>query len=111
MDSFGRRSPQLAVEQNTEPFHRQHGEIVGAVLGAFAAEYDPGREKYWQAVGLLHDLDFEKWPEEHCKKAQALMEGKNVDEAFIHAVVSHGYGLCSDVEPQLMMEKNPICRR
>ena len=59
MDSFGRKEARNWLwEQNTEPFHRQHGEIVGAVLGAFAAEYDPGREKYWQAVGPFTRFGF-----------------------------------------------------
>ena len=60
---------------------------------------------FWSMVGLLHDIDFEQWPEEHCKKAPELLEAAGLSPAFIHAVCSHGYGLCSDVEPEHEMEK------
>ena len=60
---------------------------------------------FWSMVGLLHDIDFEQWPEEHCRKAPALLEEAGLSQAFIHAVCSHGYGLCSDVEPTAEMEK------
>lgn len=95
----------LLAQYNSEPFHLQHGEIVSGVLGVFAKEYDPERVEFWQAVGMLHDLDFEQWPEEHCKKEEALMTEMGLDEELIHAVVSHGWGLCSDVKPESTMEK------
>ena len=60
---------------------------------------------FWALVGLLHDVDFEQWPEQHCKKAPELLAEIGADDAFVHAVCSHGYGLCSDVEPVLEMEK------
>ena len=60
---------------------------------------------FWATVGLLHDVDFEKWPEEHCKKAPELLAEIGCSDEFIHAVCSHGYGLCSDVEPTAQMEK------
>ena len=58
-----------------------------------------------KAVGILHDIDFEQWPEQHCVKANELLHELDIDEGVIHAVVSHGYGLCADVEPTLLMEK------
>lgn len=60
---------------------------------------------YWGIVGLLHDIDYEKWPKQHCKKAPQLLREAGFDEAFIHAVVCHGYGLVTKVEPELQMEK------
>ena len=62
-------------------------------------------EEFWGIVGLLHDIDFEMWPEEHCKKAPELLREAGVDEDMIHAIVSHGYGLCVDVAPEKEMEK------
>lgn len=99
------QAKELLERYNQEPFHIQHGETVSKVLGEFAREYDPERVDFWRTVGMLHDIDFEQWPEEHCKKADALLRELNVDEAVIHAVVSHGYGLCYDVEPTAYMEK------
>ena len=102
-------SPEEAMEilkkYNKEPFHIQHAETVGKVLAAFAAERDPGREDYWRTVGILHDVDFELYPEQHCIKAPELLRENDVDETVIHAVCSHAYGICADVEPTLEMEK------
>ena len=82
----------------------RHAYAVESVMRYFAekAGEDPD---YWGQVGLLHDIDYEKWPEEHCKKAPELLRENGYDDAFIHAVCSHGFGLCSDVEPELQMEK------
>ncbi len=96
---------ELTKRYNREPFHIQHAETVGKVLGRFALEYDPERVDFWTAVGYLHDIDFEQWPELHCVKANELLRELDVDEAMIHAVVSHGYGICADVEPTEYMEK------
>ena len=74
-------------------------------MGEFAKELDPDRIDFWKAVGLLHDIDFEQWPEEHCSKANSLLRELGMDEEIIHAVVSHGYGICSDVVPTHIMEK------
>lgn len=72
----------------------------------YANELGHGDEAdFWALVGLLHDVDFEQWPEQHCKKAPELLAEIGADDAFVHAVCSHGYGLCSDVEPVLEMEK------
>ena len=68
---------------NQEEFHLHHAKTVGWVLGCLAQSHDPGQEEYWQAVGILHDIDFERWPEEHCKKAQALLQELDVDEALM----------------------------
>lgn len=95
----------LTKKYNSEPFHIQHAETVGKVMAHFAAEYDPGNEDFWKAVGYLHDIDFEQWPEQHCVKANALLHELDIDERVIHAVISHGYGICIDVEPTLPMEK------
>ncbi len=96
---------ELTKRYNKEPFHIQHAETVGKVMRYLASKYDAGSEDYWQAVGILHDIDFEQWPEEHCKKADSLLRELDVDETVVHAVVSHGWGICSDVEPERYMEK------
>ena len=72
----------------------------------YANELGHGEDAdFWATVGLLHDVDFEQWPEEHCKKAPELLAEISCSDEFIHAVCSHGYGLCSDVEPEHEMEK------
>lgn len=96
---------ELVKQYNKEAFHIQHAETVGKVMGYIAAQYDPGKEDYWTAVGILHDIDFEQWPEQHCVKAQELLKELDIDEGVIHAVASHGYGLVCDVEPTRQMEK------
>ena len=96
---------ELVKKYNSEPFHLQHAQTVSVVLGRLAAQFDPGSEEYWAAVGMLHDIDFEQWPEQHCVKAVELLRQEDIDDTVIHAVVSHGWGLCSDVEPTRYMEK------
>ena len=96
---------EIIKQYNTEPFHLEHAQIVSRVMGEFAKEYDPERVDFWRTVGMLHDIDVERWPEQHCVKADELLRELNMDEALIHAVVSHGWGICSQVEPTLYMEK------
>ena len=81
-----------------------HGLAVEAIMRHYAAKAGEDVE-YWGCVGLLHDVDYEKYPEEHCRKAAEILEAAGYDGAFIHAVVSHGYGLVSDVKPEMYMEK------
>lgn len=96
----------LLKQYNHEPFHLRHGVTVEHVMGWYAQELGYGDEKeFWSVVGLLHDLDFEQWPEEHCVKSQELMRQAGVDEAIIHATASHGWGLCVDIKPEHEMEK------
>ena len=91
---------------NKEAFHIQHALTVEGVMRWFAGELGYGDEAdYWAICGLLHDIDFEMYPEEHCKKAPELLEKGGVREDMIYTVCSHGYGLCSDVEPVHEMEK------
>ena len=94
----------LLQKYNQEPFHIQHALTVEGTMRYYASElgYDP---EFWGIIGLLHDVDFERWPEEHCKKAPELLSEVNASQELIHAVCSHGYGLCSDVEPEHIMEK------
>lgn len=82
----------------------RHGLAVEAVMRYFAEQAGEDVE-YWGAVGLLHDVDYEMYPEQHCKKAPEMLRENGYDDAFVHAVISHGYGLCVDVEPTLYMEK------
>ena len=96
---------ELVARYNKEPFHLQHAETVSKVMGEIAREADPERVDFWRTVGMLHDIDFELWPKQHCVKANELLHELDVDEEVIHAVVSHGYGICSDVEPEKYMEK------
>lgn len=96
----------LLNEFNKEPFHLQHSETVEGVMRWFANELGYGEEAdFWATVGLLHDLDFEMYPEQHCKKCVEIMRERGLDERLIHAVASHGFGICSDVEPEHTMEK------
>lgn len=96
----------LLKKYNHEPFHIQHALTVEGVMRWYANELGYGENAdFWALVGLLHDVDFEQWPEEHCKKAPELLAEIGAPEEFVHAVCSHGYGLCSDVEPTHEMEK------
>ena len=93
-------------EYNTEPFHIQHALTVEGVMRWYAQHLGYGEDAdFWATVGLLHDIDFEMWPDEHCLKAPELLEKAGCDGEFIHAVCSHGYGLCCDVKPEHEMEK------
>ena len=96
---------ELLARYNKEPFHLQHAETVSKVMGEFAKEYDPEKTEFWKAVGMLHDIDFELYPEQHCVKANEILHELDIDEEMIHAVISHGYGICIDVEPVRYMEK------
>lgn len=97
----------LLREYNQEEFHLRHGLTVESVMGWFANELGYGDQvEFWSMVGLLHDLDFERWPEEHCVKAKELMEEKGLDSALIHAVCAHGWGMTgTDAQPEHEMEK------
>ena len=108
MQSNPTREQALALLKpyNKEPFHIQHALTVEGVLRWYANELGYGADAdYWATVGLLHDIDFENWPEEHCRKAPELLRAAGVGEDMIHSICSHGYGLCSDVEPVHEMEK------
>lgn len=96
---------ELVMKYNKEPFHIQHAETVSKVMGELAKGFDPERADFWAAVGMLHDIDFELYPEQHCVKANEMLHELDIDESVIHAVISHGYGICIDVEPELFMEK------
>ena len=97
---------ELLKEYNQEPFHLQHGLTVEGCLRYFARELGYGDEEdFWGMVGLLHDLDFEKYPEQHCRKEAEILKEKGWDDRLIHAVASHGWPRCSDVEPREEMEK------
>ena len=100
------RAQALALLQkyNREPFHIFHGLTVEGTMRYFAREMGEN-EDFWGLVGLLHDVDFEKYPEQHCLKAPELLSEIDAEPEFIHAVCSHGYGICCDVEPTLPMEK------
>ena len=96
----------LLKQYNEEPFHLRHAITVEHVMGWFADKLGYGDEKeFWSIVGLLHDLDFERWPEEHCEKSQELMREAGVDEAVIRATASHGWGHRVDIKPEHQMEK------
>lgn len=99
------QAKELIMKYNKEPFHLQHAETVSKVMGELAKEYDPENVEFWAAVGMLHDIDFELYPDEHCVKAREMLRELDIDERVIHAVISHGYGICIDVEPELFMEK------
>ena len=97
---------ELLMEYNQDPFHLKHAQIVEGVMRYFARELGYGEEAdFWGLVGLLHDLDFERYPEQHCIKEEEIMRQRGLEERLIHAVVSHGYAITVDVAPEHEMEK------
>jgi predicted hydrolase (HD superfamily) len=96
----------LLMKYNKEPFHLLHGLTVEGVMRWYAKEMGYSEEEdFWGLAGLLHDVDFEEFPEEHCKKAPELLLEIGAEEELVHAIVSHGYGICVDTKPEHEMEK------
>ncbi|MGM9653244.1 MAG: hydrolase [Eubacteriales bacterium] len=108
MESILARGDALALltKYNKEPFHIRHALTVEAVMRWYAVQlgYEADAD-FWAQTGLLHDIDFELYPEQHCVKAPELLRAGGVGEEMIHAVCSHGWGICSEVEPAHEMEK------
>lgn len=97
---------ELLKQYNEGDFHLKHGRTVGDVMRWFAVELGYGEEAdFWQTVGILHDLDFERWPDDHCTKGMELMREHGLDERIVRACASHGYGLRVDIKPEHQMEK------
>ncbi|MDR2650538.1 MAG: HDIG domain-containing protein [Clostridiales bacterium] len=94
----------LLTKYNETPALIRHALAVEGVMRHFAGLLNEDEEK-WGVIGLLHDIDYERYPEEHCKKAVELLNAADIDEEYIHAVCSHGWGICSDVQPEHVMEK------
>lgn len=95
---------EILKKYNKEEFHIRHALTVEGVMRYFAKEMNEDLE-YWGIVGLLHDVDFEMYPEEHCIKCVELLKENGVEDKIIHSICSHGYGLCSDIKPEHIMEK------
>lgn len=96
----------LLTEYNQDEFHLEHAQIVEKTMEYFADKLGYGDEKeLWGIVGLLHDLDFEQFPQQHCIKQQEIMRERGIDERIIHATASHGYALTVDIKPEHEMEK------
>lgn len=97
---------ELLNKFNKEEFHLKHARILEKVMMFFAKELGYGDESdFWGMVGLLHDLDYEMYPDEHCTKQQEIMRENGFDDRFIHATCSHGYGITADIMPEHTMEK------
>ncbi len=97
---------ELLTQFNQGDFHLKHGRIMGDVMRWYATHLGYEEEKdFWETVGILHDLDFELYPEQHCIKSQEIMREKGLDERLIHATASHGYGITVDIQPEHEMEK------
>ena len=97
---------ELLTEYNQDEFHLLHAQTVENTMRYFARELGfADEEDFWGIVGLLHDLDFEKYPEEHCIKSQEIMKERGIDEKIIHATASHGYAITVDIKPEHEMEK------
>lgn len=97
---------ELLIEYNQDEFHLLHAQTVENTMRYFARELGfADEEDFWGIVGLLHDLDFEKYPEEHCIKSQEIMKERGIDEKIIHATASHGYAIIVDIKPEHEMEK------
>lgn len=106
MDLTYQEALDLLKEYNQGEFHLKHAYIVSNVMGWFADQLGYGEEKdFWSVVGLLHDLDFEQYPDQHCIKSQEIMRERGLDERLIHATASHGYGITVDIQPEHQMEK------
>ena len=97
---------ELLKKYNKDEFHLRHAFTVEGVMRWYANDLGFSDEAdFWAVVGLLHDVDFEMWPEEHCSKAPVLLSEIGASDETVHAICSHGYSICSDVEPVHMMEK------
>jgi predicted hydrolase (HD superfamily) len=100
------QAEEILAKYNKEPFHIQHAKTVSGVLGYFAQKYDADSADFWKVVGMLHDIDFEMYPEEHCVKGVEIMLGEDIDDSVVKSALSHGYGLTAvEFEPQSVMEK------
>ena len=96
----------LVEQHNKEAFHIQHAETVSGVMGWFAQKFDPERVEFWSVVGMLHDLDFEEFPEQHCIKTEEMLNALDVDKEMTRAICSHGWGMTGvNYEPLAVMEK------
>lgn len=96
----------MLTKYNRDSFHIQHAVTVECVMKYFAKEFGYGEEaEYWGIIGLLHDIDFELYPQEHCVKSQQILREEGVSEDIIRATASHGYGICVDIAPEREMEK------
>ncbi|NLD17088.1 MAG: HDIG domain-containing protein [Tissierellia bacterium] len=95
---------ELFLQYNKSDALYKHAKQVEVVLKHFANKYGEDEEK-WRVIGFLHDLDYEKYPEEHCKMTEEILKENNYPEEYINAIISHGYGICTDVEPKSQMEK------
>ena len=103
-------TPEQALEilkkYNQDAFHLRHGQIVSGVMGWYAAQYDPEKVDYWKTVGMLHDIDFELYPEAHCVKGVELFAQEDIDEGVMRSAMSHGWGLTGAAyQPEHIMEK------
>ncbi len=98
---------EVLKQYNAEPFHLRHAFTVEAVMGWYADELGYGEDKeFWATAGLMHDVDFEKWPDEHCVKAPELLAAAGFTPQLIHAVCAHGWGMTgTDAQPEHEMEK------
>ena len=100
------RAWEMLTRYNNDEFHLRHAETVEKTMRYFARELGfGGEEDYWGIVGLLHDIDFEQWPQEHCVKSQSLLKELGVEDSINRAVASHGYAICTDIKPEHLMEK------
>lgn len=97
---------ELLTRYNKDEFHLKHARVVEGVMKHFTKKLGYEKEiEFWGLVGLLHDLDFGMYPQEHCIKTQEIMREEGLDERLIHAVASHGYGICVDIKPEHEMER------
>ena len=95
----------LLKEYNKEEFHIRHALTLENVMGYFAEEYDKDNVDFWKMAGLLHDVDYERYPEEHLKNTPKILNDAGGSDELIHAIMAHGSGICTEVEPELFMEK------
>jgi predicted hydrolase (HD superfamily) len=95
----------ILAKYNTDAFHIKHGETVSAVMGYFASKLDAANETYWRVAGMLHDVDFEQYPDEHCVKGEELLRGEGAEDELIRSALSHGWGMTgSKYQPAHQME-------
>lgn len=101
-----KQAKEILKKYNSEEFHIRHGEIVSGVMGYFAQKHDPEQREFWESVGMLHDVDFEQYPDEHCVRGVAILRGEDIDESLIASAMSHGWGMTASIyEPREYMEK------